>query len=854
MRLRGGAALTGRRPKRNADRWLDCLLRQPRCEESDMIKNAMKTVLLSSLLLLHCAALNAQLPRALPDGYALPNGWRITPVGKAVPTEDLLLNLSLAPDGKALIATHGGFNPHGLVVIDPAREEAVQRIPLRSAWLGLAWAPDGKRLFVSGGNAAHARDTQVAPVYAFEYANGRLSDAPVAQWKDSAPAEKTYWSGMAHHPSRPLLYAANRGNDPLAGYVAVFDTGTGKILHRITVEASPYDLVLTPDGATLYVSNWSARSISVIDTASNKVVARIGASENPNDMELAADGRLFVSNGNLNTVSVIDTKKRLIVETVNVALYPSAPPGSTPNAVALDRNANLLFVANADNNAIAVLTVAKPNATQILGYIPSGWYPSSLAVLPGPRLASGNAKGLGSYSNVAGPTSPLGVKGKEDSVRSLQKGSVNVIPLKNLKDDIKNWTKQVYSNVPYNDALLQRSLEPKAPTIVPNQVGIGSAIKHVIYVIKENRTYDQVLGDMKQGNGDARLAIFGRKVTPNHHMLAEQWVLLDNLYCDGEVSVDGHSWSTSAIATDFNEKLWPANYGGHSAGRVAAAHVPSGGHLWDLAQKAGLTYRSYGEYASRSSDGTTMDASPGVGGLVGHVAPKFKLPGMRDTDNVREFIREFEEYERNYDSADANKRLPSLIVMSLPENHTVGTRPGGFTPRAMVANADHAIGLLVERVTRSKYWKYTAIFMIEDDAQNGPDHVDARRTVGLIASPYAKRGVVDSTLYTTSSMLRTIELLLGLPPMTQYDASAPPMYASFTTRADLRAYTAAAPTWDINEKNTALAWGAKASMEMELDEVDQAPMHALNEIIWKSAMGAESVMPAPVHRFWFGGR
>ena len=455
---------------------------------------------------------------------------------------------------------------------------------------------------------------------------------------------------------------------------------------------------------------------------------------------------------------------------------------------------------------------------------------------------------------MAGPTSPLAVKGKEDSVRSLQKGSVNVIPLGNLKADIANWTRQVYANVPYNDALLDRAREPKQPTVVPSQVGVGSAVKHVIYVIKENRTYDQVLGDMKQGNGDARLTIFGRNVTPNHHRIAEQWVLFDNLYCDGEVSVDGHSWSTSAIATDFNEKLWPANYGGHSAGRAAAAHVPSGGHLWDLARAAGLTYRSYGEYASRSSDGTTMEASPGVGGLVGHVAPKFKLAGMRDTDNVREFIRELEEYERNYDSPDPARRLPNLIVMSLPENHTVGTRPGGYTPRAMNANADHAVGLLVERVSRSPYWKETAIFMIEDDAQNGPDHVDARRTVGLVASPYAKRGAIDSTLYTTSSMLRTIELLLGLPPMTQYDASAPPMYAAFTDRPDTRGYTAAPPEWDVNEKNTALAWGARESAEMELDEVDRAPMHALNEIIWKSARGANSAMPAPVHRFWFDTR
>jgi hypothetical protein len=282
--------------------------------------------------------------------------------------------------------------------------------------------------------------------------------------------------------------------------------------------------------------------------------------------------------------------------------------------------------------------------------------------------------------------------------------------------------------------------------------------------------------------------------------------------------------------------------------------VPSAGHLWDLAAKKGLTYRSYGEYASRSSDGTTMDAAPGVGGLLNHVSPKFKLPGMRDTDNVRVFFEELGEYEKNFDSKNPNRRLPNFIVMSLPENHTAGTRPGGLTPRAMVANADHAVGQLVERMSKSPYWPETAIFMIEDDAQNGPDHVDARRTVGLIASPYAKRGMVDSTLYSTSSMLRTIELLLGLPPMTQYDAAAMPMYNSFNTTADPQPYHALAPRIDVNERNTALAWGAKESMKMDFDDVDRAPMFALNEIIWKSVMGAESKMPLPVLRYWFQNR
>ena len=340
----------------------------------------MYKTLLAFFLALMAQCVVAQAPGPLPNGYSLPNGWRISPAGKALQTEDFLLNLSLAPDGKALVGTHGGYNPHGLVVIDPTSEEVAQRIRLRSAWLGLTWSPDGKRLFASGGNAASARDRQVAPIYVFDYANGRLSKAPVAQWRDNAPANRTHWSGLAHHPNKPLLYAANRGNDPLAGNIAVFDTTTGQVLQRIPVEASPYAVVLSPDGARLFVSNWSAQSISVIDTATHQVVSRISAGHNPNDMVLTGDGRLFVSNGNLNTVSVIDTSKSLVSETINVALYPSAPPESTPNALAFDEKAKLLFVANADNNAVAVVSVAKPGASEVLGDMKQGNGDARLAI------------------------------------------------------------------------------------------------------------------------------------------------------------------------------------------------------------------------------------------------------------------------------------------------------------------------------------------------------------------------------------------------------------------------------------------------------------------------------------------
>ncbi|MEK7750971.1 MAG: alkaline phosphatase family protein, partial [Acidobacteriota bacterium] len=415
----------------------------------------------------------------------------------------------------------------------------------------------------------------------------------------------------------------------------------------------------------------------------------------------------------------------------------------------------------------------------------------------------------------------------------MQRGSVSVVPLGGLKTEIRGYTRQAMANCPYNDEMLAQARPPQSgASVLPREVGAGSPIKHIIYIIKENRTYDQVFGDMPRGNGDPRLTIFGRKVTPNHHKIAEEFVLLDNLYCDGEVSVDGHSWSNSAYATDFNEKRWPPQYGGNSAAVRGPEDTPSSGHMWDLAARKGLTYRSYGEYADRVSDGSQMEGRAGIAGLFGHVSPKFRLPGMRDTDNVKVFLEELDQFETNYDSPDPARRLPNFSVMSLGENHTRGTTPGACMPAACVANNDWAVGQLVDRVSHSRYWPETAIFVIEDDAQNGPDHVDARRTVGLVVSPYTKRQALDSTLYTTSSMLRTMQLLLGLPPMTQYDAAAMPMYASFGTTPDLTPYTHVPPQVDVNAKNTVAAWGARQSLAMAFSDYDRAPEFELNEIIW----------------------
>ncbi len=787
-------------------------------------------------------------PGPTDEGYLLPNGWTLTPIGKQIQTEDQILNLVLSPDGKVAVALTCGFNPHGLVVIDTQTEEAIQRIPQKTAWFGMAWHPDGKRLYVSGGNTKKKGDP-AAPVYVYGYAEGKLSETASTTLSVELPKEKVFWSGLVHHPSKPILYALNR----MTNEVVLFDTDQGKVIGTWPTEQSPYDLVLSPDGEDLYVSNWGSDTVSHFKTAEGRLNSVMRVGDNPCDLILTRNGRLFVCCSNENRVVIIDTRRGRPVETLITSLYERAPEGSTPNALALDPKEETLFITNADNNNIAVADVEETGEGTVLGFIPVGWYPSALAVsADGSKLFVGNSKGVASYSNVDGPHSPKAREtGKTVTTKSGQKGAVSIIDASRCRQNMLELTRQVYKNCPYRDELLVLAPEvDEKTTIVPRRVGAGSPIKHVIYIIKENRTYDQVLGDLPQGKGDPELCLFGREITPNIHNLVETYVLFDNLYCDAEVSVDGHQWSNAAYATDYTEKNWPAEYGGWSDSPRSFAIYPSSGYLWDQCAHKGLTYRTYGEFAERQSeDGIMTPIHPSLGALHGHVAPHYLSWGARDTENAREFIREFDEYEKNYDSTDPGKRLPNFIVMALPEDHTHGTQPGAHTPRACVASNDYALGMIVERVSRSRYWPQTAIFVIQDDAQDGPDHIDARRTEGLVISPYSLQGIVDSTLYTTSSMLRTIELLLGLQPMSQFDAAANPMYKALGVNPNIKPYEVIPPKIDLNETNTKTAWGAEASMQMDFSSYDRTPMFELNEIIWKSVKGADSEMPLPVHRF-----
>ena len=383
---------------------------------------------------------------------------------------------------------------------------------------------------------------------------------------------------------------------------------------------------------------------------------------------------------------------------------------------------------------------------------------------------------------------------------------------------------------------------------IPRKVGDASPIKHCIYIVKENRTYDQVLGDMPEGNGEPSICLFPEKITPNQHAIAREFVLLDNFYVDAEVSADGHEWSMGAYATDFVERTWPLSYRGDrrvpypAEGNFAIA-TPAGGYLWDRAAAKNVSYRSYGEFID---NGKTPDdpSTTTVKSLEGHFDPKFRgydlsYPDVKRTDRFLEELAEFEKAGE----------MPQLIILRLGNDHTAGTTPGRPTVQAMVADNDLALGRFVEGVSKSKFWPTTAIFVIEDDAQNGSDHVDAHRTTAYAISPYIKRKSVDSTMYSTSSILRTMELILGLDPMSQFDATARPMANAFTETPDLSPftpYTAKPAQIDLNERNAKNNPGAAASLKLNLEKEDQADDLVFNEIIWKAVKGEKSPMPAPV--------
>jgi hypothetical protein len=533
-----------------------------------------------------------------------------------------------------------------------------------------------------------------------------------------------------------------------------------------------------------------------------------------------------------------------LLETINVSLTPRHPAGMTPSALALSSDRGRLFVACSDANAMAVVDVSE-GRSRVLGFVPTGWYPTAVRPLDDGRLVVLNGKGSRSFPNPGGPNPAVSAAGKPEYVARIQAGSASFIdPFGDAQ--LAAFSKTVLANSPYRDSMLyDAGIDAGNP--IPNNPGGSSPIEHVIYIVKENRTYDQVLGDLKEGNGDPSLVLFGENITPNHHKLAQEFVLLDNFYVNSDVSADGHNWSTAAIAPDYVQKLWPNSYAKRRDHKdyygEDPASFPPAGYLWTNAGMAGLSMRNYGYWVKNLSkpakDGVQVDSvnDPFLKKVTNLYFRGFDLD-YPDVERAKVFLRDLKYFEQT-------KQLPRLILMRLGNDHTAGTAPGRIAPLSAVADNDYALGMIVEAVSKSSFWPKTAIFVVEDDAQNGPDHVDSHRSVAFVISPYAKRQDVDSTMYNTTSVLRTIELILGLRPMTHFDAGSKPMSACFQALPNLKTYAAESPRISLKMRNPGSSPTAARSARLDLSEADLIDDNELNDILWLAIRGERKGIPRP---------
>jgi DNA-binding beta-propeller fold protein YncE len=823
--------------------------------------------------------------------------------------------LALSPDGRLLV-TAG--KTHELVVIDPGSGAILQRVPLPSedekeqspapvsgqilnpdakgqlSFTGLVFSPDGKRIYLANVDGS-------IKVFGVDR-NGKVSGLfTIALPSANAPRRKAEIpAGITISPDGRRLYVALN----LSNRLVELDAANGKVLRLWNVGVGPFDVVLV--GNKAYVSNWGGRqpaaqsitgpmghgtrvrvdpvryianegSVSVIeltrtsDAAENQnAKSEISTGLHTCAMALSPNHRwLVVANAGSDTLSAIDTRTDQIVETIWARQNPADLFGAQPNALAFDRTGNRVFVCNGTQNAVAVIEF-NPRKSKMLGLIPVGWFPGA--------VVHDDAKGRLYVANIKGlsPGRPRKSDGKPEFNSHQYHGTVSLLKVPS-QHELASLTRAALANMRYpllkQAALPPRPEQPARP--VPERAGEPSVFKHVVYIIKENRTYDQVFGDLKQGNGDASLCVFGERFTPNQHKMVRDFVLFDNTYCSGILSADGHQWADSAFGTDYLERSFagfPRSYTDLMGDdEVDAMAYSPAGFIWDNALAHGKTLRDYGEGAiteahwkdnSKKSAPKFRDyyrdftnhageieiySRPGIESLRPYIATntvgwELDIP---DVFRAEQFINELKDFERTGD-------FPNLIIMCLPNDHTSGTKPNSPTPAAQVADNDLAFGQIVEAISHSRFWAETCIFAIEDDPQSGWDHVSGYRTTAYVVSPYTRRGAVVSTQYNQTSLIRTIELILGLPPMNQLDATATPMSDCFTNVPDLRPFSAVASIIPLDQMNPetrrisdrTLRKNAYASARLPLEKPDQCPEDLLNRIIWHAMKGSNEPYPA----------
>lgn len=801
-------------------------------------------------------------PHAGPqgDGTSItPVGWHVTPAGTQTTLATTLPTASaLRPDGKQLLVINAGDGTYeSIQAIDTATHQPTQTIQYaepKGLYGGVAYSPDGTHAYASGGGSE--------VIHTYSVRGGTLSEGNPIQLPSKNPAGQAvnmYPAGLAVTPDGKRLVVA----DEMADAASVVDLATGQI-STVATGQNPYGVAISPDGRTAYVSDQGASSVTKLDIsgAAPQVTGTITVGTHPNRMTVdPRTGTLYVANSESDSVSVVPAGAGSASRSINLSPYAGAPVGTNPDGLALSPDGSTLYTANSGDNDVDVVDLA---SGRVRGMIPTAWYPTSVAVSPsGGSVFVTNGKALGAGPNPNGPNpyTDNQLSGTQawqaQYVGTMMKGSVSTVPVPSPAT-LAGYTQQVARNDGFGQGSSVRNAAAGNP--VPARVGEQSPIKHVIYVVKENRTYDQEFGSLGKGNGDPALNLFGDDSAPNSRALQRRFVTLDNFYADAEVSAQGWNWSVGANSNPYVEQTWTANYSNrnhpydYEGGNYAAAmnSNPQDSYIWDRLADAHVPFRNYGFYETDNHMNT--GENPADPRLQASTDPNYYGWDLKCPDSSGTFTpmttcnTRVDEWQREFNSYVANNNLPAFEFFRIGNDHTEGTAAGYPTPKAYVADNDYALGRLVDTVSHSKYWSSTAIFVVEDDAQAGPDHVDAHRTIAQVISPYTQTGAVDSTFYSTASMLRTMELISGIGPMTQFDASAIPMFNSFTSHPNFAPYTVTKPSESIlTQVNPSNAPLASQIAKQDFSEEDHANMQLLNQAVWQSVKGAGTPMPAPQH-------
>ncbi len=706
-----------------------------------MLRLGLAAVLFAALLSPQPAA-RLQVGPLADGGVLLDTAWIVRPAGRQVPLGAFPMSSALSPDGQYLLVLNGGYAPPSISVLDVAQAREIGRTPVPDAWLGLTFNPKGDRVYAGGGAQA--------AVMEFSFSKGRLQPARTFPVVDAAKrTSRDFIGDVALSPDGRLIYAADLYRDS----IVVINPQSGRVIERFKTGRRPYRILFHPDGKSFFVSSWADGSVLRHGTENGEVMTRLRLAPHPTDMVWLAGrpktdseeepspyvARIFVAAANTNsvyTLGITEANDVKPIEAVSLAMTQRQPVGMTPSALGVDSATGRLYAACSDANTVAVVDVAGAQA-RVVGLLPVGAYPTAVRPLAGGRLAVVNGKGA---------ASPL-------------TGTASFIdPF--TPPELESYTRTVFENSPYRDSVLDDAATG-AGNPIPARPGASSPIQNVVYIIKGGLAYDEIFGDLKPGNGDPSLVRFGEAVTPNHHKLAREFVLLDNFYRNGDSFEEGIYWATAAIAPDYVQKLWGEiaarrrDYIGFDGSEPAA--VPPAGYLWTNAIQAGLSLRNYGCFPREASLTRYTAADDSAAGPVAR---------------AQVFLKDLAGY------AAPGQSMPRLLTVCLDGNS--------------VGDVDRALGMIVEGVSRSRFWPKTAIFVVEAGGLAGKDHVDARRSPAFVISPYARRRFVDSTMYNTLSVLRTMELILGLHPMTHFDAAALPLSASFQATPDVTPYQSAA--------------------------------------------------------------